>query len=159
MYGRICLDKYGFWRMHNNNGVVCDMFSWPLVCWQRVPAFCVHVCRGLLFGCGGCRDVRGHERIVHFLHGRQFVRRQRRSASCLYMYCGVRLDKRDIERVPINDGDLCNMSRWQGVRWWRSTTHFVYLLGGLLFCSRCRHGVFRHDRVVRGLPSWHVVRR
>ena len=49
---------------------------------------------------------------MHGLPGRQFVCEQCRSTGGVHVYCGVRLDERNVRWVYDYNGDMCDMSRW-----------------------------------------------
>lgn len=149
--GRICVNESCLWRMHNNDGDVCVVFSWPLVYWRRLPASGMHVRRGLLFCCWGRHIVRWCERIVHIVRGWQLVRGQCRSACFVCVYCGVCVDERDIERMHDNHRDLQCVPRRQLVRRQRGPTSRMHLRRGLLRgCWRC-YGLRWYHRLVRYL--------
>ena len=73
------------------------------------------------------------------------------------MFCGVRLDEHDIERLHDDHCDLCYMSRWELVCWWCGPTCCVHLHCGLLFGRWCRHSVRWHGGVVRDMYRWELV--
>ena len=50
----------------------------------------------------------------------------------MYVYCRVRLDEHDVRWVYNYHWDLCYMSRWELVCWWRGPTRCVHLLCWLL---------------------------
>ena len=79
--------------------------------WWRGSACCVYVLGRVLLARGCCHNVLWHDCVVCVLLSRQFLRRQCRPASVVHVYCGVRLDERDIERVRDDNRNVCDMSR------------------------------------------------
>ena len=77
----------------------------------------------------------------------------------MYVYCGVRLDERNVRWVYDYNGDLCGMSRWSLVRWWCGPTRFLHVHGRILFWNWCHHGVRGHNFVVRDVYGRELVRR
>ena len=76
----------------------------------------------------------------------------------MYVYCGVRLDERNVRWVYDYNGNMCDLSRWKFLCWGRGPTRRVHLHCGLLFGLWYRHGVRWHDRIVRDVYRWEIVR-
>ena len=127
---------FGCWRCHRVRGrfnVVHIVHSWPLVRWKLCRSSAMRMCLGLLFRCWRRCDVRRHNYVVRTLRGRQCLRGQRCRASLVHLYCGVRLDHRNFERVHGKLGELCCVCCWKLVRGWRSPICSVHLQRRLLF--------------------------
>ena len=112
VYGRLLLWRWCCHDVRGRGGVVRDVYGWEVVRRGRGPTRRMHVLGWVLFACW-CRDgVRRHVSVVHGLPGRQFVCEQCRSAGGVHVYCGVRLDERNVRRVYDYNGDVCDMPRW-----------------------------------------------
>ena len=69
------------------------------------------------------------------------------------MHRGVRLDERVVWQVHGDNGDVCDLPRWEFVRGWRRPACCVFMRRWLLFGSWCGHSV-----CVCVLHGWQLVR-
>ena len=77
----------------------------------------------------------------------------------MYVYCGVRLDERNVRWVYDYNGDVRDLSRWKFVRWCRGPTRRLHLLVWVLCTCWCCHDMCGHNCVVCDVYRWKLVRR
>ena len=151
-----CLHLHGgilfyCWCRHDmrwHGGVVYNVYRWEHVRGRRFATCRLQLLGWVLFACWCRYGVRRHVSVVHGLPGWEFVRGQCLPASGLHVYCGVRLDERDIGWVYNDHWDVLVVPGWECVRRWLRATGVLHMQRWLLLAYRCCYGMRWRDGVV-----------